>query len=44
MYGRKECVAVCGVIGADCAVYDGDVDVVVGADVGCCGGMGDFCT
>ena len=34
-------VAVCGVIGADCAVYDGDG--VVGADVCCCG-MGDFCT
>lgn len=44
-------VAVCGAIGAvvrcdigvDCTVYDGDVDVVVGADVGCCGGMGDVC-
>lgn len=34
-------VAVCGVIGADCAVYDGDG--VVGTDVCCCG-MGDFCT
>ena len=33
-------VAVCGVIGADCAVYDGDG--VVGTDVCCCG-MGDFC-
>ena len=32
-------VAVCGVIGADCAVYDVDV----GTDVCCCG-MGDFCT
>ena len=44
-------VAVCGAIGAvvrcdigvDCTVYDGDVDVVVGADVGCCGGMEDIC-
>ena len=35
-------VAVCGVIGADCAVYDGDGDGDGDGDVCCCG-MGDFC-
>ena len=35
-------VAGCGVIGADCAVYDDDGDGDGGTDVCCCG-MGDFC-